>query len=336
MSSSPADWLARSRLTARQLALIVQLDDKGSVLEAAQAAYMTQPAASRLLQTLERSFGVALFERHARGVVATRYGKVLVRHARAVLAEFRQAHEEVAALASGIVGDVRIGTTITSANDLVPIAVARLNEMYPRVRVGIELGFSETLVQQLLERKLDLAIARLHTAQQLEGLDFVPLGEEPHGIIARNGHPLSGKKKLQLADIAGQAWVLPPPGNVMRDALTVLFLQTGIDLPQQVIETAALPVTTSLLSMSDMIAPLAIEVVRPYLEARVLTKLPVEFDVRLGAAGIVTRHGQELSPAAQLLLKQLQGAAAQLYPRKPDSFAKAPRRSPAAGRVRAS
>ena len=107
---------------------------------------------------------------------------MLVRHARAALAEFKQAHEEVEALASGIAGDVRIGTTVTSATDLVPMAVARLNERHPLVRVEVELGFSEALVAKVLERKLDIAIARLHPSRELAGLDFASLGEEPHGM----------------------------------------------------------------------------------------------------------------------------------------------------------
>jgi DNA-binding transcriptional LysR family regulator len=316
MPRTPIDWLARSRLTARQLALIVQLDEKGSVLHAAEAAHMTQPAASRLLHTIEDALGVALFERHPRGVMVTPYGEVLVRHARAALAEFKQAHEEVEALASGIAGNVRIGTAVTSATDLVPMAVARLTARHPRVRVEVELGFSEALVAQVLERKLDIAIARLHPSRELAGLDFAALGEEPHGMIARVGHPLARTKSLDLADLAGQTWVLPPPGNVLRDRLTVLFLQKGVDLPRQVVETSALPVITSLLRMSDMVAPLAIEVVRPYFETGLLTRLPMRLDLRLGAAGIVTRHGHELSPGAQAMMTELRAVATRLYPRK--------------------
>lgn len=316
MPRTPIDWLARSRLTARQLALIVQLSDKGSVLHAAEAAHMTQPAASRLLHTIEDALGVPLFERHPRGVVTTPYGEVLVRHARAALAEFKQAHEEVEALASGIAGDIRIGTAVTSATDLVPMAVAQLNTRHPRVHVEVELGFSEALVAQVLERKLDIAIARLHPSRELAGVDFAGLGEEPHGMIARTRHALARRKSLDLADLTGQTWVLPPRGNVLRDRLTVLFLQKGIDLPRQVVETSALPVITSLLRISDMVAPLPIEVVRPYFETRLLTRLPLRLDLRLGAAGIVTRHGHELSPGAQAMMIELRAVASRLYPRK--------------------
>jgi len=94
MRKTPIDWLARSRLNARQLALIVQLDEKRSVLQAAEAAHMTQPAASKLLQTVEDALGVELFTRHSRGVAPTAYGEIVARHARAVLAEFKRVHEE--------------------------------------------------------------------------------------------------------------------------------------------------------------------------------------------------------------------------------------------------
>ena len=93
MRKTPIDWLARSRLNARQLALIVQLDEKRSVLQAAEAAHMTQPAASKLLQTVEDALGVELFTRHSRGVAPTAYGEIVARHARAVLAEFKRGHD---------------------------------------------------------------------------------------------------------------------------------------------------------------------------------------------------------------------------------------------------
>jgi DNA-binding transcriptional LysR family regulator len=317
MPGAPVDWLIRSRLNARQLALVVQLAEKGSVLDAAEAVHMTQPAASRLLQTIEAGLGVPLFERHARGVVPTAYGQVLVRHARGALLELKQAQEEVDALAAGIASEIRVGTTITAAMDLVPMAVAQLTRQHPRARVSIELGFSESLVQQVLDRKLDLAIARLHPPHKVSGLAFEPFGEEPHGLFVRRGHPLLEQRRLKLAQIATYTWVLPPPGNVLRDRLTVHFLHEGIEMPQQVVETLALPVITSLLLASDMVAPLAVEVVRPHLDSGAMEQLPVRLALRLGAAGIITRKGTELSPGARSMLAQLRTVAAKIYPRKP-------------------
>ena len=326
MPKLPVDWLSRSRLNARQLSLLVQLEEKGSVLEAATAVHMTQPAASRVLQSLEQALGVPLFERHARGVIPTPYGKALVRRVRSALAELKQAHAEVEALASGMTGEVRIGSVIAPAADLVPMAVARLLAQHPRVRVAVELGFSEALIQQLMERKLDIVIARLHASHKLSGLEFEALGEETHGLFVHSAHPLLRKGKLTLAETAAHTWVLPPPGNVMRDRLTVLFLQLGIAFPSQVVETSALPVITNLLRVSDMVAPLGINVVQPYVDSGMLKKLPVALTLQLGAAGIVTHRGVELSLGAAALLKELRTVAAQLYARHASRKGKASKR----------
>ena len=313
MATAPSDWLTRSRLNARQLSLLVHLDEKRSVLHAADAAYLTQPAASKFLTGLEAALGVALFTRHARGVEPTPYGEILIRHARGALAELRQAHEELAAARSGLIGEVSIGTTVTSATNLVPMAVTAVKKAFPRIRVNIDLDFSEALVRRLLEREFDIVIARLHHSPGVEELDFDTLAEEPHGIVAHADHPLVRKRGLALRDLVHQTWIMPPPGNVMRDRLTQLFLEKRLDLPHQVVETAALPIITSLLRMSEMVAPLPTEVVRPYCESGILTVLPLSLDLRLGAAGIITRREHRFSPAAKVMLTALRKAAAAQY-----------------------
>src|SRR5580704_883228 len=87
-----------SRLKTRQMVLLLCLYEQRSVLRAAKSAGMTQPAASKMLGELEDRLGVKLFERYARGVEATWYGEILVRHARAALVEIERAHEEILAL----------------------------------------------------------------------------------------------------------------------------------------------------------------------------------------------------------------------------------------------
>lgn len=310
MATASSDWLTRSRLSPRQLSLLVHLDEKRSVLHAAAAAHLTQPAASKFLIGLEAALGVALFTRHARGIEPTPYGEILVRHARGALAELRQAHEELAAARSGLTGEVSIGTTVTSATNLVPMAVTAVKKAFPRIRVTIDLDFSEALVRRLLAREFDIVIARLHHSPGAEELDFEILAEEPHGIAARVDHRLARKRGLALRDLVHQTWIIPPPGNVMRDRLTQLFLEKRLDLPHQVVETAALPIITSLLRMSEMVAPLPTEVVRPYFEAGILTVLPLSLDLRLGAAGIITRRQHRFSPAAKVVLTAMRKAAA--------------------------
>jgi DNA-binding transcriptional LysR family regulator len=301
-----------SRIKTRQLVLLVNLDEQRSVLRAAQASHMTQPAASKLLGELEDTLGAKLFVRHSRGVEPTWYGEILVRHARSALLDLEHAYEEVSSFKSGFSGQVAIGTLVTSAINLVPLAVCAFKAQFPQVRVSVEVDFSEALMRGLQEGKLDMVIARLRSTGDLSQLHYEPVGEAPHAMVARAAHPLRRKRRLGWDDLVSQTWVLPPEGNVLRDRLVSFCLEQNLPLPKQVVETASVPVITSLLHLSDMVAPLAKEVVQSYFASGMLRELPMRLDLRLGSAGIITRRDRKLSPAARTMLTVLREQAAAL------------------------
>lgn len=319
--------MTRGRLKTRHIVLLVHLDEQRSVLQAAKAAHMTQPGASKLLAELEESLGVQLFRRHARGVEPTWYGEIMMRHARSALAEMDRAQDEIAALRSGLTGQVAIGAVVNPGMNVVPIAVASLKEHHPRVLVRIEIDNSEMLVRRLLSGELDIVVARLPGSHGVGELSFEGLAEEKHRVIARAGHPLAGKRRLDLGDLVDQPWILPPSGSVLRDRLDSTFVHRGLGPPRNVVETATLTVITSLLQRTDMLSALQEETIEPYCRAGLLTILPVTLAIRMEPFGIITRRDHQISPCAEALLKALREAAALMYAK--------PAATPAAGRVRA-
>jgi DNA-binding transcriptional LysR family regulator len=146
-------------------------------------------------------------------------------------------------------------------------------------------------------------------------LNFEPITDEPHSLIAAAGHPLAGRSDLQLAELAGVPWVLPPAGSILRDRLTAMFLSQGLEPPAEIVETMALPVVASLLTGSRMVAALPEELVRPYLDAGLLTVLPFDLGLRMDLYGIITRKKHRLSPGAETMLATLREVAATRYPR---------------------
>ncbi|WP_431262456.1 LysR substrate-binding domain-containing protein [Roseateles chitinivorans] len=310
MPDPRSDRFVRSHLKVRQLVLLVELGRHGSILHAAQAANLTQPAASKLLAELEHALGMKLFDRLPRGVAPTDYGAVMIRRAGAALAELDAGHQEVMELSSGLSGRVAIGAVLTPATTLLPRAVVALKARQPRVHVTITVDTSKPMIQQLQNGELDLVIGRVLDSESAAQLSFEPLSEEPHRIIVRAGHPLAGRSDLSLQELARQAWILPPGGSILRDRLTALFLSAGLDQPHQAVETLSLPVVTSLLGMSDMVVALPEELIQPYRDAGLLTVLDFDLGLRMDAYGIVTRRGHQLSPGAELMLDCLREEAA--------------------------
>ena len=317
MSEHQLRSLARARLKTRQLTLLVHLDDHRCVLRAAESAGMTQPAASKLLREIEIAVDAKLFERHARGIVPTWYGEIWVRHARLALLEMHQAQDEIVALKSGRTGKVAIGTVLSPGTNLVPMTIARLKQQYPSMVISIELDASRPLVEKLLQGQLDMLVARILDWHDADGLSFEPLADERHAIIAGKGHPLSGRRNLRLDDLVDQAWVLPPPGSLVRDRMVSIFTDRGLRLPANLVQTNSHPVITSLLRMTNMIAPLPREAVQPECDRGDLTVLMEDIGLMIGNFGIVTRGHHRLSPGAQIMMRALRETAAGYYCAEP-------------------
>jgi DNA-binding transcriptional LysR family regulator len=323
MSSPKSESFIRTRLKARQLALLVHLDDQRSVLRAAEAVGMTQPAASKLLREFEEALEVRLFERHARGVAPTWFGEILVRHARSILSEITLAQEEIGALRRGLSGQASVGTVLSPGTSLVPLAIKLVKERRPGLRVTVEVDNSKPLVKKLLQGDLDMVVGRILEPQGAEELRFEPLADEVHAVIASADHPFASKRGLSLEDLAGECWIWPEPGSVVRDRLDARFLQLGLPLPTNVVQTTSLPVITNLLRTTNMVATLPEAAVQTFTEAGLLTVLIKDLGLEIGSFGIVTRRNHRLSPGAQVLVAALRETAAKLY------SGGAPRKTPA-------
>jgi DNA-binding transcriptional LysR family regulator len=314
MSDPRSDRFVRSYLKTRHLVLLVELGRHGSIMHAAEAANLTQPAASKLLGELEHALGVQLFERLPRGVAPTWYGNVLIRRAGAALAEMDAAHQEVMELLSGLRGRVDVGTVLTPSTTFLPAAVILLKQAHARVQVSINVDTSKLLVSRLRAGEFDMVIGRILDLDATDELQFEPVTDEPHALIARAGHPLATRSSLQLDELARQGWILPPAGSIVRDRITALFLSHGLEQPGETVSTMALPTIASLIENSDMVAPLALELVQPYIDSGRMVVLPFDMGLRMDLYGIITRKQHQLSPGADAMLAALREVVAQRYP----------------------
>jgi DNA-binding transcriptional LysR family regulator len=314
MSDPRSDRFVRSYLKTRHMVLLVELGRHGSIMHAAEAANLTQPAASKLLGELEHALGVQLFDRLPRGVAPTWYGKVLIRRAGAALAEMDAGHQEVMELLSGLRGRVDVGTVLTPSTTFLPAAVIRLKQTHARVHVSISVDTSKLLVARLRAGELDMVIGRVFDPEAGAELAFEPVTDEPHSLIARAGHPLAGRNSLQLEELARQGWILPPAGSIVRDRLTALFVSHGLESPAETVSTLALPTIASLMEQSDMIAPLPVELVQPYLDSGRMVVLPYDLGLRMDLYGIITRKQHQLSPGAEAMLGAVRAVVTERYP----------------------
>jgi DNA-binding transcriptional LysR family regulator len=159
-------------------------------------------------------------------------------------------------------------------------------------------------------------------------------GNKCYAVVAGALHPLAGRKALQLSSLVQQPWILPPAGSLVRDKLSAMFVQNSLPPPANIVETASVPVIVSLLQQSDMVAALPEGAVQSACNAGDLTVLISNLPLRVGAFGIITRRGQQLSPGAHLMLKTLRELGGQLHAVDAPSTAVVPTSSHPAADVR--
>ncbi|CAN7448596.1 LysR family transcriptional regulator [Bosea sp. LjRoot9] len=284
------------RLKNRQLLLLIAIDEAQSLRRAAARLNMTQPSATKLLQDLEATLGLPLFERGRRGLKATVYGEVMTRHARLILNDLDRTRLELEALASGATGRLKIGAVISAIPFLLARAVAALKRDRPRLDVSIDVGTSDALVPMLAKGELDVLLARPLALAGRTEFDYEDLIDEPLHIVARLGHPLMRASSLGLADLASWPWTLLPAASPMRKVLAPLFAEMMTHQPLDVVETSSMMTMVALLQESDMLAVMPADVAEFNIRHGLLCRLNVAVPPIMGSYGIVTRRDRPLSP----------------------------------------
>jgi DNA-binding transcriptional LysR family regulator len=257
---------------------------------------------------------VKLFERLPRGMEPTIYGETMIRHARMALTSLALAHDDIVTLKAGLTGQAEVGVIMTPAMALLPRAIARVKEEAPLLRIGVQLEASNVLLDKLQHGTLDFMIGRIFDTIDTTGLIYEELTEEPACAVVRPGHPLLQEhRELALKDIAPLPWILPPHGSILRYRFDMMFRRAGLEPPSNVVDTTALLMITALLQHTDSLHVMPLEVAQYYASLNVMRILPIELPCKMDAFGIIRQRDHLLSPGADLLLRAVRAAAAEIY-----------------------
>lgn len=297
------------RLKLRQLRLLTAVAEAGTVLKGSQVLNIAQPAATKSIKELEDALGVQLFERSSRGVTPTDFGHVMIKHAKLILTQLRHASEEMQSLDEGLSGRVYVGTLLAASPSLLPRALAVLLARRPGIAVTVTEGTIDRLMPSLRTGDIDVVLGRLSEYREREGLQQELLYLDSISIVVRSGHSLTKRQDLKLADLIGQAWIMPPPQTSLRRQLDFAFRREGLEPPVDVIESVSILTNHALLVETDMIAAM------PHQVASVqagLVILPITVDAASSRIGATTRANVGLSAAVEYFMNIVREISAEI------------------------
>jgi LysR family transcriptional regulator, transcription activator of glutamate synthase operon len=279
----------------RQLRYLVALAEELNFTRAAAAEHIAQPALSQQIRRLEEEVGLALVERTTRHVALTEAGSLLVVRARRILAELEAAQTEIEALHGMYTGHVTIGAMHTMGPVDVSLALAIFHRRHPNVGLTVREHASEEMAELLRIDELDLAFLSVTERVEAHGLGLQQLVSEELVVLLATDHPLSRRRRVRMAELAGEQFVSFRPGSRLRELLFGAGREAGFEPhvtlesnePQRIRRLVSRGLGVAILPRSDAEVPGAdVAVVT-------LTDPPLRRDVTLA-----WREGRRHSPAA--------------------------------------
>lgn len=211
-------------ITLKQLRYFDALARELHFGRAAEACSVTQPALSMQIQELENSLGLTLLERTRSGVQLTKHGVEIAARAARILADTRELIEVAQHGDQVLAGELRLGVIPSVAPYLLPPVLPALRESYPDLTLAVRETQTHTLLQELVDGKLDALLLALPVKHA--DIETMNLIEDRFVLALPSGRELSGRVHATPDFVEQERLLLLEEGHCLRDqALTYCNLQ---------------------------------------------------------------------------------------------------------------
>jgi DNA-binding transcriptional LysR family regulator len=292
----------------RDLHVFFTVAQRGSMGKAAAELGVSPPTVSEVISDLEHGLGVKLLDRSSQGVEPTMYGHALLRRGLAAFDELRQGIRDIEFLSDPTSGELRIGCTEAISATILPEIISRFSQQYPGVAVHFDdvgARATEVLGPGLRDRKYDCVMQRVILPLPEEGLaedlNVEVLFDDDLVVAAGSNTRWARRRKIDLSELMGEPWILPPPGTWYHAFISRLFRARRLEVPKASLVTHSVALRTRLLTEGPYITTFASSIVRLNADRYALTILPVDCRAQALPAGVLTLKNRTLSPVDRFL-----------------------------------
>jgi DNA-binding transcriptional LysR family regulator len=196
------------------------------ITRASEELILSQPAVTKIIQSLEQETGLELIERHGRRIVLTHAGHVLHGYARRMFALEREMEEALAVLQDVEAGEIKLAANTTTGVYLLPPIVAHYRSLYPQVTLHIDILNSHEIIEQTLNWTLDFGLVEGDPATLPSGLHVDVFSQDELVLVVAPGHRWSGLNELGPEALREGELLLREQGSGIREVIEhALLLQ---------------------------------------------------------------------------------------------------------------
>ena len=206
------------------LRLFVYIAECENLTRGAEKAFLSPPAASARIKSLEHEAGRQLFLRSNKGVTLTDAGEVFLRQARLVLRQVDFLHAEMINPDSG---HIRISANTTALTEFLPEILAQFLTDWPGVTVDLQERLTRDIIRSVSDGTSDLGI--ISGDPKTDNLQVIPFSTDKLVLATAANHPLSKSKDLMFADTLAFEHISLHDGSTLLDFLRQQFRRSGYD-----------------------------------------------------------------------------------------------------------
>ena len=228
MAASSVGGSTNTELNFHQLRIFYTVARCKSFSKAADALHISQPAVSIQVQELEKSLGASLFHRRARGLQLTDVGETAYGYAHRIFSLSSEMEEAIQDIQGLRTGHLTLGASTTPGEYILPVAIGRFRQQYPGIKVKLEISNTRSIVNQILERELDLGMIGSSLEGTTNELEVSTYVMDEIVLVTSPTHPLARQRKPSLAAVMEEGLVIREEGSATRQTAEECLAQLGV------------------------------------------------------------------------------------------------------------
>ncbi|AKG20626.1 LysR substrate-binding domain-containing protein [Calothrix sp. 336/3] len=222
-----------ARMTLEQLRIFLAVAENLHFTRAAEALYVTQPAVSAAIQSLEEGYAVKLFHRIGRHIEITEAGILLQQEAQQILDKVQLCERGLRELNDLQRGELNLGSSLTIGNYWLPGRISEFQRQYPRISVKCTLANADTISTGTAHGQFDIGLVEGEVHQSLKNvLEEEIIGSDRLLIVVGKSHPWYGESQICLTQLSQTEWIMRESGSGTQQRFEQALLSWGIN-PQE-------------------------------------------------------------------------------------------------------
>lgn len=274
---------------------------------AAEALKLSTSALSKSLHRLENTLQVKLVTRTPKGVDLTPEGAALQAHAQRLQVSLTDVAREVSELSRGLAGQLRVGANSGDENLVTAASIALFRET-SKVTLTVEFGYTDVLVPALRQGELELILSG-QPEVPYDDLCQEHLYDNEFVVCASVNHRFAQRKKLTIADLAQESWVMSTPNNMQWNSFHRAFEVRGLPPPRIAMMSLATSMKLRTVAATHLLGFVSRRVFDQSRAEIPLLELPLRETLYRRSLAVGYRKNAYLSPAARRFIDLLKKAA---------------------------